>query len=91
MLADANRAHERRWFACDQSYGGEWFLRGELDAEGGALVKTASMRSSPNAGPGDTRTGSQRRADALVDLAAMQLRSVTTAMCTGSDPISRSR
>jgi len=33
VLADDNRAHERRWFECEQSYGGEWFLRGQLDAE----------------------------------------------------------
>ena len=69
VLADANRAHERRWFACDQSYGGEWFLRGQLDAEGGALLKTCLDAMIPKAGPGEERTGSQRRADALVDLA----------------------
>jgi hypothetical protein len=74
VLADDNHAHERRWFACDQSYGGAWFLRGQLDAEGGALVKTFLDALIPNVGPGETRTASQRRADALVDLAAMQLR-----------------
>jgi hypothetical protein len=74
VLADANRAHERRWFECDQTYGGGFVLRGELDAEGGALVKTAIDALSHIPGPGDTRSGSQRRADALVDLAATQLR-----------------
>jgi hypothetical protein len=29
------RNHERRWFSCDQVYGGVFVLRGELDAEGG--------------------------------------------------------
>src|SRR5580692_178655 len=74
VLADDNRAHERRWFECEQTYGGVFVLRGELDAEGGALVKTAIDALSHGMSRGETRTGSQRRADALVDLAATQLR-----------------
>src|ERR1700686_2514774 len=74
VRGDANRAHERRWFECDQTYGGVFVLRGELDAEGGALVKTAIDALSHGMTRGETRTGSQRRADALVDLAATQLR-----------------
>ena len=73
-LADDNRAHERRWFECEQTYGGVFVLRGELDAEGGALVKTAIDALSHGMSRGETRLGSQRRADALVDLAATQLR-----------------
>src|SRR4029077_20054459 len=73
VLADANHAHERRWFECDQTYGGVFVLRGELDAEGGALLKTA-IDALSHGSRGETRTGSQRRADALVDLAALQLR-----------------
>jgi hypothetical protein len=74
VLADDNRAHERRWFECEQSYGGEWFLRGQLDAESGALVKAAIDALAHGLSPGETRSGSQRRADALVDMAATQLR-----------------
>ena len=74
VLADDNHAHERRWFECDQTYGGVFVLRGELDAEGGALVKTAIDALSHGMSHGETRSGSQRRADALVDLAATQLR-----------------
>jgi len=74
VLADDNRAHERRWFECEQTYGGVFVLRGELDAEGGALVKTAIDALSHGMSRGETRRGSQRRADALVDLAATQLR-----------------
>ena len=74
VLDADHRAHERRWFDCDQSYGGEWFLRGQLDAEGGALVQTMLDAITDIPRPGDTRSGSQRRADALVDLAAAQLR-----------------
>ena len=74
VLADDNHAHERRWFECDQTYGGVFVLRGELDAEGGALLKTAIDALSHGMSHGETRSGSQRRADALVDLAATQLR-----------------
>jgi hypothetical protein len=74
VLADANRAHERRWFDCDQTYGGVFVLRGELDADSGALVKTAIDALSHGTDRGETRSGSQRRADALVELAATQLR-----------------
>jgi hypothetical protein len=74
VLADDNHAHERRWFECEQTYGGVFVLRGELDAEGGALVKTAIDALSQGMARGETRTGSQRRADALVDVFAAQLR-----------------
>jgi Domain of unknown function (DUF222)/HNH endonuclease len=74
VLAADNHAHERRWFNLDQSYGGEWFAQGQLDAEGGALVKTWLDAITEMPRPGDTRSASQRRADALVDLAALQLR-----------------
>ncbi len=69
-----NRDHERRWFACDQTFGGMFILRGELDAEGGAIVKTALDALTPPTGPDDLRKTSQRRADALVELAARQLK-----------------
>jgi Domain of unknown function (DUF222) len=74
VLGDDNRAHEGRWFECEQTYGGVFVLRGELDAEGGALVKTAIDALSHGLSRGETRSASQRRADALVDLAATQLR-----------------
>ncbi len=75
VLADDNHAHERRWFECDQTYGDVYVLRGELDAESGALVKTAIDALSHGLRSGERRTASQRRADALVELAAAQLRS----------------
>ena len=75
VLADDNHAYERRWFECDQTYGGAYVLRGELDGESGALVKTAIDALSHGLSPGERRSASQRRADALVELAATQLRS----------------
>jgi hypothetical protein len=74
VLADDNRAHDRRRFECEQTYGGVFILRGQLDAEGGALVKTAIDALSHGMNRDETRSGSQRRADALVELAATQLR-----------------
>jgi hypothetical protein len=74
VLAADNHAHERRWFACDQTYDGEYIVRGRLDAESGAVVKTAIDAMSHGMAHGETRTMSQRRADALVELAATQLR-----------------
>src|ERR1700694_3137433 len=74
VLADDNHAHERRWFECEQTYGGMYVLRGELDAEGGALVKTAIDALSHGMARGETRLASQRRADALVDLAVPHVR-----------------
>jgi hypothetical protein len=74
-LEEDNRNHDRRWVACDQTYGGVFILRGELDAEGGAVVKTALDALSVLSGPDDARTGCQRRADALVDMASRQLQS----------------
>ena len=74
VLADDNHAHERRWFDCDETYGGVFVVRGELDAEGGALLKTAIDALSHGLTHGEDRSAAQRRADALVDMAATQLR-----------------
>jgi hypothetical protein len=74
VLADDKHAHERRWFDCDQTYGGVFIVRGELDAEGGALLKTAIDAMSHGLTNGEERSASQRRADALVDMAATQWR-----------------
>ncbi|HSP65026.1 MAG TPA: DUF222 domain-containing protein [Candidatus Deferrimicrobium sp.] len=75
VLEQDNRAYDRRWFSCDQTYGGVFILRGELDAEGGAMLKSAIDALSVPSGPEDDRIGSQRRADALVELASRQLKS----------------
>ena len=70
-----NRSYQRRWFACDQTLDGIFVLRGELDAEGGAVVKAAVESLCGPPSPEDDRSGSQRRADALVEIASAQLRS----------------
>ncbi len=86
VLDEDNRNHDRRWFACDQTYGGVFVLRGELDAEGGALVRTALDALTTPCGPNDDRTASQRRADAIVDMASRQLASGALPAVHGQRP-----
>ena len=64
-LTEANRAHARRYLRIGQPVDGVVRIDGLLDAEGGAVVRTAL---EPFARPtkGDTRTADQRLADALV-------------------------
>ncbi len=64
-LVEANRAHERRYLRIGQPVDGLVRIDGLLDAEGGAVVRTAL---EPYAKPtkGDTRTAGQRLADGLV-------------------------
>src|SRR5256714_2582350 len=65
-LTEANRAHDRRYLRIGQPIDGLVRIDGLLDAEGGAVVRTAL---EPFAKPtkGDTRTADQRLADALVE------------------------
>ena len=66
-LAEANRAYERRYLHVGEPSDGLIRLDGLLDAEGGAILRTAlDARMLP--GKDDDRTPGQRRADALVDL-----------------------
>jgi hypothetical protein len=74
VLADANHDHVQRWLDCDQTYGGVFILNGQFDAESGALLKTAIDALSHGLSSGDYRLPSQRRADAIVEMAATQLR-----------------
>src|SRR5260370_16209633 len=65
-LTEANRAHARRYLRIGQQVDGLVRIDGLLDAECGAIVRTAL---EPFAKPtkGDTRTPDQRLVDALVD------------------------
>ena len=74
VLADANHAHQQRWLDCDQTYGGVFIFRGQFDAESGAVLKTAIDSLSHGMARGDERSASERRADALVDMAGTHLR-----------------
>ena len=72
-LAEANRAYSRRSLYLSEPKDGLVHLEGVLDAEGGAVVKTALDALMPPAKHDDDRTAGQRRADALVDLARRPL------------------
>jgi len=72
-LSDADRAYESRAVHLSQTYDGIFILDGRLDEEGGTLLRTALDALSKPRGRGDERCPSQRRADALVELAHRQL------------------
>src|SRR3989441_6538767 len=66
-LAEANRAHQRRYLHVSEPTDGLVRLDGLLDAEGGAILRTA-LDAGMLPGKDDDRTPGQRRADALIDL-----------------------
>lgn len=84
-LGAANADHERRWLQINQTFGGVFAIDGLLDAEGGALLRTAiDALAMPH--PGEMRTAAQRRADALVELATRQLQGGELPSSSGQRP-----
>jgi hypothetical protein len=71
-LHDANEQYARRGFWISE-LDGMYRLDGNLDREGGATVRTALEALLGPPSHGDTRTPSQRRADALVELSQQAL------------------
>jgi hypothetical protein len=67
------RHYEQRWLEVRATFEGTVAINGVLDAESGAVVLTALEALMGPPAPDDERTGSQRRADALVDLARGEL------------------
>ena len=86
VLGDANEAHDLRFLHLSQSLDGVFFLDGRLDAEGGATLRTALNALSGPPTAEDYRTPTQRRADALVELARQQLDSGTLPEVGGQRP-----
>lgn len=72
-LADANRAHERRWLSTSTTLDGMVSIDGLFDAEAGAVLLTALASATAPQGPDDHRSAGQRRADALVDVCCFAL------------------
>src|SRR3989442_11546136 len=66
-LAEANRAYERRYLHVSEPMDGLVRLDGLLDAEGGAILRTA-LNAGMLPAKDDDRTPGQRRADTLVEL-----------------------
>lgn len=85
-LADANRAHDRRWFTAAKTFNGLVSVEGLLDAEGGATVLTVLAAGSVPTGAEDTRSAAQRRADALVEMCRQALDRGEVASSGGIDP-----
>jgi hypothetical protein len=71
-LAAANALYARRRLHLTKGMDGAFALDGLLDPEGGALLRTA-IDALTRPFPGDDRIASQRRVDALVELARRQL------------------
>jgi hypothetical protein len=67
VLAEANRAHERRYLHLSEPSKGLIRLEGLLDVEGGTIVKTA-LNAVTSRDKDDARTVGQRAHDALVDV-----------------------
>ncbi len=84
-LAAALRANQRRYLHMNQTFDGVYMLDGLLDAEGGAALSAALQGLSAPI-PGDERTGAQRRADALVELANRQLQGGSLPTVHGQRP-----
>jgi hypothetical protein len=63
------RHHEQRWLDVVATYRGTVAINGVLDAEAGAVLLTALEALTGPPAPDDDRTGAERRADALVELA----------------------
>ena len=65
--------HERRRVHLSQLPSGMFYLEGMLHAEGGVTLQTALDALMRPVAPDDNRTATQRRADALTELARMAL------------------
>lgn len=70
---DFERNHDRRYLHLSQMLDGMFVVSGQLDQEGGAILKTALQALMPAPARDDDRTGSQRMADAAVELARQRL------------------
>jgi hypothetical protein len=80
-LADAERAHQRRWLSTATTIDGMVSIDGLLDGESGAVLLTALAAATAPRGPEDHRSAGQRRADALVEICGH-------ALDTGKSPVS---
>ena len=85
-LAHANDNHDRRYLHLSQTWEGMFVIDGLLDPEGGATLRTALNALEEKWCVGDERNGSQRRADALVELARQRLDAGTLPDVAGQKP-----
>ncbi|MCU1676250.1 MAG: hypothetical protein JWM93_1008 [Frankiales bacterium] len=74
LLEEAGQRRDRRFFDVAETFEGMVSINGMLDPEGGALILAAVNALATPDGPDDTRTATQRRADAMVECIAVALR-----------------
>jgi hypothetical protein len=86
FLADQVDQVEARFLELKPSAGGALFLRGFLDAEGGATLRTALEPLARRSGVEDLRHRHRRLADALVELAGHALDTGMLPQHTGQRP-----
>ena len=86
--ADAEHLWRRRCLHVSETLGGMVRIDGELDPEGGQIVLTAlrSFTDSQQRDPTDNRLPTQRRADALIELAADRLTHADTPVTGATRP-----
>src|SRR5262252_471970 len=72
-LKEANRDFQRRHLYLSELMDGMYAVDGLLDSEGGAVLREALDALTGPPDRGDERTGSQRRADSLVEMAQRHL------------------
>ncbi len=85
-LAADNENYDRRYLHISQTLNGIFVIDGQLDAEGGAIVRTAINACEQPFRHDDQTTGSQRRADALVELCRQRLDAGTLPETGGQKP-----
>ena len=73
VLNDSNKANSRRFLHLSQTFDGVYRVDGWLDAEGGAVLNTALDSVMGPWREGDDRSATERRADAVVEMARRQL------------------
>ncbi|MGA2282211.1 MAG: DUF222 domain-containing protein [Candidatus Dormibacteria bacterium] len=86
FLADQVDQVEARFLELETSAGGALFLRGFLDCEGGATLRTALEPLAARSGDEDLRHRDRRLADALVELAGHVLDTGVPSHTTGQRP-----
>ena len=86
VARDAKELYAGRYLMLSQTFQDAWYIEGKLDPEMGAMLQAALLPLCRPQGPEDTRTAGQRRADALLELTAVALRSSELPDCGGDRP-----
>jgi hypothetical protein len=83
---DATYLHESRRLTLAKTFGDAYHLEGLLEPEAGAALAAALEPLMTRRGEEDTRTPTQRRADALLELTGAALRAGSLPDCGGDRP-----